>query len=133
MTYDFWNNTGNNNQGNGWHPPMQLGGASSGGGGNGWSNFWNKNNNQLGLNANTFMGGLDFLGGINNMYGSFQAQRNAKNQFNFMKDIANTNLNNQIKTYNTALADRANNRAHFGGWTPEQTQSYIEQNSLKRG
>ena len=115
MTWDFWNNTGNNNQGNGW------------------SNFWNKNNNQLGLNANTFMGGLDFLGGINNMYGSFQAQRNAKNQFNFMKDIANTNLNNQIKTYNTALADRANNRAHFGGWTPEQTQSYIEQNSLKRG
>lgn len=132
MTWDFWNNLGNNNQDSGWHPPMQLGGGGATQG-NGWGNFWNKNNNQLGMNANTFMGGLDFLGGINNMYGSFQAQRNAKKQFNFMKDIANTNLNNQIKSYNTSLTDRANNRAHFGGWTPEQTQSYIEQNSLKRG
>jgi hypothetical protein len=56
----------------------------------------------------------------------------AKKQFKFTKDVTNTNLANQIKSYNTALYDRARSRAVQEGQTDAERDAYINNNSLSR-
>lgn len=73
--------------------------------------------------------GLQTLG---NLWGAFQMRNLAKKQFNFTKDITETNLANQIKSYNTALADRSRSRGAMEGQSAQQQQAYIDQNSLSR-
>lgn len=75
----------------------------------------------FGANVPTFQLALSGLSTIGNLWGAFQAQKLAKQQFNFTRDITNTNLGNQIKSYNTQLQDRASNRAivegkDYSGW-----------------
>ncbi len=85
-----------------------------------------------GFNADSLkllLGGLQTIG---NLYGAFQANKLARETFNFQKDFANTNLANQIKSYNTALSDRANTRAFTEGRSAESAQSYIDENKLTR-
>lgn len=76
--------------------------------------------------------GLQGLSMIGNFWNAFQAQKLAKQQFAFTKEITNTNLNNQIKSYNTTLDDRARSRGFVEGQSAEQTQQYIDQNKLTR-
>ena len=85
------------------------------------------------------MGGTDGLkllmggvGTIGNLWNAFQAQKLAKEQFKFSKDFANTNLANQIKSYNTALSDRATARGFTQGDDASKTASYIAENSLEK-
>ncbi|AVO23153.1 hypothetical protein RIVERRIDER_72 [Xanthomonas phage RiverRider] len=96
-----------------------IGGMGAGGSGLGW----NMNTLQLGL------GGLQTLGGL---YGAFQANKLARDQFNFSKSFANTNLNNSMQTYNTALADRARSRAVVEGQSDAERDQYVDQNRLTR-
>lgn len=79
--------------------------------------------------ANLALGGLQTIG---NLWAAFQAQKLAKKQFRFTKDITETNLANQIKSYNTTLQDRARSRAAVEGQSAAQMQSYIDANSLSR-
>lgn len=84
----------------------------------------------LGANIPTFQLGLSGLNALGGLYGAFQANNLAKDQFNYAKKITNTNLANSIKSYNTTLSDRANARASVEGWSDQQTQDYVNKNKL---
>ncbi|QWY83522.1 putative structural protein [Rhizobium phage RHph_X2_28B] len=78
--------------------------------------------------------GLKLIGGglstIGNLWNAFQAQKLAREQFNFQKNFANKNLANQIQSYNTALEDRARSRGFTEGQSQEQIDSYVDKNRL---
>lgn len=88
--------------------------------------------NQLGLNLPTFQLGLGALNTVGNLYGAFSANNLAKDQFKFAKNITNTNLNNQIQSYNTALEDRARSRATAENRDQSTADEYINKNKLSR-
>lgn len=87
---------------------------------------------QLGMNVPTFQLGLGALGSLANIYSGFQANKLAKDQLNFTKSVTNTNLNNQIKSYNTALEDRARSRATAENRDQSTADAYIAANKLTR-
>lgn len=76
--------------------------------------------------------GLSALSSLGSLWMGLKAQKLAKKQFKFTKDITNTNLANSIQSYNTALADRARARGVMESQSPEQVQAYIDANSLSR-
>lgn len=89
-------------------------------------------NNGFGANLGTAglaLGGLQSLGGL--IQGN-KAFKLAKDQFNFQKDLANTNVNNSIKSYNTALEDRLTARGATQGDDAATTAANIERNRLSR-
>lgn len=84
----------------------------------------------LGFNMPTLGLAIQGLSALGNFYQGLQANKLAKKQFNFQKEFANTNLNNQMQSYNTALTDRAYARASMdSNFDPEK---YIEENRLTR-
>lgn len=96
------------------------------------TSFMSGSANQLGLNVPTFQLGLGALGSLANIYSGFQANKLAKDQLNFAKSVTNTNLNNQIKSYNTALEDRARSRAVAENRDQSTADAYIAANKLTR-
>lgn len=74
-------------------------------------------------------GGLQTIG---NLWNAFQAQKLAKEQFAFQKDFANTNLNNSIASYNTALTDKITSRSFTQGDSADVTAKYLADNKLTR-
>lgn len=96
------------------------------------TSFLSGSANQLGLNVPTFQLGLGAIGSLANIYGGFQANKLAKDQLNFTKSVTNTNLNNQIKSYNTALEDRARSRATAENRDQSTADAYIAANKLTR-
>ena len=105
-----------------------IDGASSMQFGNGGSpsdlTGWQKG--QLGI------GGLQALTGLWGGYNAYQANKIAKGQLAFQKEIGNANLNNQIKSYNTTLEDRATTRAQFSAADDGTGSDYYEKNKLSR-
>lgn len=96
------------------------------------TSFLSGSANQLGMNVPTFQLGLGALGSLAGIYGGFQANKLAKDQLNFTKSVTNTNLNNQIKSYNTALEDRARSRATAENRDQSSANAYIAANKLTR-
>ena len=96
------------------------------------TSFMSGSAGQLGMNVPTFQLGLGALGSLANIYGGFQANKLAKDQLNFTKSVTNTNLNNQIKSYNTALEDRARSRATAENRDQSSADAYIAANKLTR-
>lgn len=87
-----------------------------------------------GMNWQTGLGmGLQGLNTLGNIWGAWQSNKLAKDQLNFTKMITNANLNNQIKSYNTALEDRSRSRAAVEGQTSAEAQAYVDKNRLTRG
>lgn len=128
-----WANNGNNGMGFNssamtYQPDTSLAGSGSGMPSTPMTGL----SSQLGMNIPTFQLGLSTLGSLGNLYGAFQSNKLAKDQFNFTKDITNTNLNNQIKSYNTALEDRARSRAVAENRDSASADAYIERNKLSR-
>lgn len=74
--------------------------------------------------------GLETLAGL---YMGLKQLSLAKKQFKFTKEVTNTNLNNSIKSYNTALADRARSRGFTEGQSQGQIDQYTNSNKLSRG
>lgn len=84
----------------------------------------------LGFNIGTgqlVLGGLSALG---NLWGAQKQFKLAEDQFDFTKKIATTNLNNQVKSYNTALEDRIRSRAAMEGSSSAEAEAYLNKNRL---
>lgn len=112
MTFATPENTSNN-----WSPSTSSTGSPTSG---------------FGMNIGTVGMGLQGLSALGNLLQGNKAQKLAQDQFKFQKQFANTNLNNQIKSYNTALEDRLNSRAVTEGRTLESAAEQIERNRLSR-
>lgn len=91
--------------------------------GNGYGLGWNV------PTAGLALGGLQAIGSL---WNAWEANKLAKKQFNFTKDVTNTNLGNSIRAYNTTLEDRARSRAVVEGQTPAQAQAYVDKNKATR-
>lgn len=76
--------------------------------------------------------GLQGLSSLSNLIQGNKALDLSRDQFNFQKSFANTNLNNSIKSYNTALEDRLNARAAVEGRSAASAAEQIERNRLTR-
>ena len=130
MNSDWWNGTAGS-------PGTGAGGFSvglGGTGGLGGNGGWNTGNIGAGINWQQGLGmGLQGLNTLGNIWGAWQSNKLAKDQLNFTKMITNTNLNNQIKSYNTALEDRSRSRAAVEGQTSAEAQAYVDKNKLSRG
>ena len=85
----------------------------------------------LGMNLGTGQLVLGSIGSIGNLWSAWQAQKLAKDQFNYQKGITDTNLANQIQSYNTALTDRINARGFIQGDSQSTIDQYIEKNSMR--
>lgn len=129
---------------NGWNFPLAGVGAgavpginASAGMGMGYGGDSAYNSNmpgdfKLGWNAPTIGMGMHGVNMLGNLWGAWQSNRLAKDQLDFTKKFANINLNNQIKSYNTALEDRGRSRAAAEGQTSTEAQAYIDRNRLTR-
>lgn len=78
---------------------------------------------------NAGLSGLQTLGGL---WMGLKQLSLAKKQFQFSKDFANTNLANSMKTYNTALGDRARSRGFTEGQSQATTDKYVADNRLAK-
>ena len=85
---------------------------------------------EFGMNIPTFQLGLQGLGTLGSLWGTSQSNKLARDSFNFQKGFAERNLANQIKSYNTALTDRATTRGFVQGDSKDKTQQYINDNKL---
>ena len=85
---------------------------------------------EIGYNIPTLQLGMQGLGTLGNLWGSFQSQKLARDSFDFQKGMAEKNYANQIKSYNTALTDRSTSRGFVQGDSADTTQQYINDNKL---
>lgn len=80
--------------------------------------------------------GIQGLGSLasafGNLYMGNKALKFAKDQFNFQKDLANTNLNNSIRSYNTKLGDIANTRSVMETGSTGKYDNWYNDNKLTR-
>lgn len=90
------------------------------------------NPSMLGFNMPTLQMGISGLQTLGGLYNAFQGNRLARDQLNFTRDFANTNMNNSIKTYNTQLEGRARARAVMEGQSDADRDRYIAENRLSR-
>lgn len=104
-----------------WTPPNYKGGPAGSGAGTG-----------LGMNVGTGQLALSGLGSLAGLWQAGQQNKMAKEQFSFQKNMANTNLNNQMKSYNTVLEDRMTTRGAMEGRDAAYTASEIDRRKLAR-
>ena len=84
----------------------------------------------LGFNIGTGQLALGGLSALTNLWGANKQMKLAEDQFDFTKKIATTNLNNQVKSYNTALEDRIRSRAAIEGSSSAEAEAYLNKNRL---
>lgn len=84
----------------------------------------------LGFNIGTGQLALGGLSALTNLWGANKQMKLAEDQFDFTKKIASTNLNNQVKSYNTALEDRIRSRAATEGSSSAEAEAYLNKNRL---
>ena len=84
----------------------------------------------IGFNIGTGQLALGGLSALTNLWGANKQMKLAEDQFDFTKKIATTNLNNQVKSYNTALEDRIRSRAAMEGSSSAEAEAYLNKNRL---
>lgn len=87
---------------------------------------------QFGANIPTFQLGLGALQTGFGLWNAMNQNKLAKQQFKYTKSVTDTNLNNQISSFNTALEDRARARAAVEGQSDAERDAYVERNRLTR-
>lgn len=88
------------------------------------STLFNENG---GLNVGNI---ASLLGSIGSIYGAMKSYGLAKDSLNFSKEAFRTNLENQTKSYNTALEDRARSRYAQEGGSQSDADEYVRRNRL---
>jgi len=91
---------------------------------------WNGAGTGLGFNIGTGQLAFGGLSSLANLLGANKQMKLAEDQFDFTKKIATTNLNNQVKSYNTALDDRIRSRAAMEGSSSAEAEAYLNKNRL---
>lgn len=87
----------------------------------------------LGWNMGTLNTGFKGLATLGNLWGAFQGNKLARKQFSLASDAYNTNLTNQIKTYNTTLEERIKGRHPTNDVAAQaKADAYIAANKLTR-
>lgn len=87
----------------------------------------------IGWNRGTLQTGLQGLSTIGNLWGAFQGNKLARKQLALATDAYNTNLTNQIKSYNTSLEDRIRSRYVYNDKAGQaEATRQIEANKLVR-
>lgn len=87
----------------------------------------------LGWNMGTLNTGFKGLATLGNLWGAFQGNKLARKQFSAAQDAYNTNVTNQIKSYNTSLEDRIRSRyVHDDKAGQAEATRQIEANKLVR-
>lgn len=87
----------------------------------------------FGLNMDTANFGLKGLATLGNLWGAFQGNKLARKQFSLASDAYNTNLTNQIKSYNTTLEERIKGRHPTNDVAAQaKADAYIAANKLTR-
>lgn len=84
----------------------------------------------LGFNMDTgklILGGLQTIGSL---WQAWEANKLARDQFKFSKDFANTNLANQIRSYNTQVEDIGRSRAFTESQSVEEAAAWLKANRL---
>lgn len=131
--FNGWNFSGNSGSTSGLGSNLFAGGNPNLGTGSGMpAAAGGAGGFQFGANMPTLQMGIGALGTLGNLWGAFNANKLAKDQFKFTKSVTNTNLNNSIQSYNTALSDRINARAVAQGMSDEERDNYIAANRLSR-
>lgn len=76
---------------------------------------------------------LGGLGSLMEMYTGLKALGLAKKDYALKRQSQETNLDNQVQSYNTAIADRIHSRAsQNANISPDQQQDYINRNSVSK-
>lgn len=92
----------------------------------------NSQSGGFGMNLGTAGLALGGLQSLNNLFQGNKAFNLAKDQFRFQKDVANANLNNSIKSYNSSLEDRLRSRGVAQGTDAATVQDEIDRKRLTR-
>lgn len=71
------------------------------------------------------------IGGFGTLWSGIQANKLAKDAFNFQKEAFQTNLANQISSYNTSLEDRIRARYAQNNRTQAEADAYIADHRLE--
>lgn len=87
---------------------------------------------ELGFNTETLGLGMTGLGALAGLWNGFNMNKMAQKQFKLTKEMANANLTNQIKSYNTALEDKIRARYQYAGRPAEDADAYLAANKLSR-
>ena len=87
----------------------------------------------FGWNMGTLNTGFKGLATLGNLWGAFQGNKLARKQFSAAQDAYNTNVTNQIKSYNTSLEDRIRSRYVYNDKAGQaEATRQIEANKLVR-
>lgn len=89
-------------------------------------------NSSFGFNLgtmNSVMGGLNSLG---QLWGARQGMKLAKDQWKTQKAVLNTNMMNQIQSYNNSLKDRLDTRAHMEGRDQASADAQYDERKARR-
>ena len=87
----------------------------------------------IGWNMGTLNTGFKGLATLGNLWGAFQGNKLARKQLSLATDAYNTNLTNQIKSYNTSLEDRIRSRYVYNDKAGQaEATRQIEANKLVR-
>lgn len=89
-------------------------------------------NQEFGMNLNTVNGVMGGLNAAMNLWGGYQSNKMARDQWNTQKTVLNTNMMNQISAYNAALEDRLNYRKQMGGISQEDADRMYEERKAKK-
>lgn len=91
------------------------------------------NPGEIGFNLPTAWTALQGLSTVGNLWGAYQGNKMARKQLALSTDAYNTNLTNQIKSYNTQLEDRIRGRhSPTNAAGQAEASKYIEANKLTR-
>lgn len=87
----------------------------------------------LAWNTGTLNTGFKGLATLGSLWGAFQGNKLARKQFSAAQDAYNTNVTNQIKSYNTSLEDRIRSRYAYNDKAGQaEATRQIEANKLVR-